>query len=91
MTNTIPLFNVRYSGIYQAKVVNVADLSAQSRIQCLIPVLSEFATTPTTWAPPALAQGTTGPLPAPPALGSVCWILFSGGVDTAPMWFPPWP
>jgi hypothetical protein len=76
------------SGVYQATVVNIADPMQQSRIQVLIPNLPPFDATPTAWATPAQPQGAVGPPPAPPALGTLCWIIFSGGQADVPVWFP---
>lgn len=78
---------VGISGVYSATVVNIQDPLQQSRIQCLIPGLPQFVTTPTAWAPPALAEGVTQAPPLP-ALGQLCWIVFLGGVETDPVWFP---
>jgi hypothetical protein len=90
--STIPILgasvNARYTGVYQAVVVASANPPVPSAIQARIPTLPQFATNATGWAPPAVVHGTNGPLPTPPANGASCWIMFAGGLDTAPMWFP---
>jgi hypothetical protein len=84
---TITTDTTSISGVYEATVVATADPMQQSRIQCLIPSLPQFVTTPTAWAVPALPTGVVTPPPVP-ALGTQCWIVFAGGVPTQPMWFP---
>jgi hypothetical protein len=78
----------RISGVYQGTVVNNTDPMGQSRIQVLIPNLPPYDTTPSSWATPAIPAYSTGPHPAPPAIGELTWIIFAGGDPTAPMWFP---
>lgn len=75
------------TGVYTGTVVANQDPIGQSRIQCLITDLPEFATTPTAWALPAMPTNVIMPPPIP-ALGQQVWMMFAGGIPSQPVWFP---